>query len=474
MKAPATFLVLLFCCLSHWAFAQYEGAEEGFAFRMIAPNHQYLINKNLKTDDFGMGLEFEYLRHINEGMSFSLPFRLREVKLPQDEEGTLRTSGDIGLDALVHFKYCEEPKLIYPHIFLGFGGVLRNLNDFDVEMPLGVGLNVRLARHVYLSTKGEYRFAFEERKNHIQLGTGLLLIVGPGAPQEPVVTDRDKDGVPDGQDLCPDVPGVVGLNGCPDRDGDGVTDGDDACPDLAGLPALNGCPDRDGDGVTDGEDECPDEAGPQDNNGCPIRDRDNDGVVDEDDACPDEPGSISAQGCPDADGDGIADRDDRCPNDAGTAATQGCPDSDGDGVIDEDDRCPNTAGPASNNGCPEIEEEDQETLDFAMQAVQFETARATLKTESYTVLDQIAEIMGRYPDYKLRINGHTDSIGSSRPNQTLSENRAKSCYDYLLNKGISADRMSYRGFGESQPIADNRYKAGREQNRRVEFDLYLE
>jgi outer membrane protein OmpA-like peptidoglycan-associated protein len=474
MKAPTTLLVLFFCCLTHWALAQYDGANEGFAFRVIAPNHQYLINKNLKADDFGLGLEFEYLRHINEGLNFSLPLRLTQAKLPQDDQGRLRTTSVIGLDALLHLKYCQEPKFFYPHLYAGLGGVYRDLEDFDVELPLGVGLNFRLSRHLYLSTKGEYRLAFDDQKNHIQIGAGFLLLVGPGAAETPEVTDRDKDGVPDSEDLCPDDPGVVGLNGCPDTDGDGVTDGDDACPNEAGLPALGGCPDRDGDGVADREDECPDEAGPSDNKGCPIRDRDDDGIIDDEDACPDEPGVLSAQGCPDADGDGIADKDDNCPNDAGAAATQGCPDSDGDGVVDKDDRCPNTAGPASNNGCPEIEEEDQATLDFAMKAVQFETASATLKVTSNTILDQIVDIMNRYPDYQLRINGHTDSIGSSGPNQQLSERRAKSCYDYLLSQGISAERMSYRGFGESQPIADNRYKAGREQNRRVEFDLYLE
>ncbi|PHN07492.1 OmpA family protein [Flavilitoribacter nigricans] len=474
MKAPTTLLVLFFCCITQLALAQYEGAEEGFSFRMIAPNHQYLISKDLKADDFGLGLEFEYLRHINEGLNFSLPLRLSQVKLPLDDEGTLKASSVIGLDALLHLKYCQEPKFFYPHIFAGLGGVYRDLEDFDVEIPLGLGLNFRLGRHVYLSTKGEYRLGFDDRRDHIQVGAGILILVGPGAPAPETVADRDNDGVPDREDLCPDVAGVIGLNGCPDADGDGVTDGDDACPTVAGLASLAGCPDRDEDGIADNEDECPDEAGPQDNGGCPIRDRDNDGVVDDEDACPDEPGSISAQGCPDADGDGVADRDDECPDAAGPAATQGCPDTDGDGLIDKEDRCPNTAGPASNNGCPEIEEEDQETLDFAMKAVQFETASATLISTSNTILDQIVDIMQRYPDYKLRINGHTDSIGSSGPNQVLSERRAKSCYDYLLSKGISAERMSYRGYGESQPIADNRYKAGREQNRRVEFDLYLE
>jgi len=142
--------------------------------------------------------------------------------------------------------------------------------------------------------------------------------------------------------------------------------------------------------------------------------------------------------------------------------------------MDKDDRCPSVVGPASNKGCPEIKKEDQETLTFAMKAVQFETAKATLKKESNTILDRIVDIMKRYPAHKLRINGHTDSIGEAPANQTLSEKRAKACYDYLLAKGIPANRMSHAGYGESQSIGDNRYKDGREKNRRVEFDLYIE
>lgn len=472
MRLFIALMILSICCSTHLAVAQYEGAKDGFAFRMVAPNYQYLIDKEAVRSDFGMGLEFEYLHHINEGLNFSIPFRVSQLKLPMNEMGDLKQTGNIGLDVLLHLKYCQEPKFIYPHLYAGFGGSLRDLDDFAVEMPIGAGLNFRLSRHLYLSTKGEYRLGFGEDRDHVQLGAGILLIVGPPAPVVAKVTDRDGDGVPDGEDLCPDAAGVAGLNGCPDTDGDMVPDGEDECPTVAGLAALSGCPDRDNDQVADLKDDCPDEPGLPENGGCP--DTDGDGVINKNDDCPDQPGSLATNGCSDGDGDGVPDKDDRCPEAAGPAITRGCPDSDGDGIVDTEDRCPDTAGTAANNGCPEIKKEDQETLDFAMSAVQFETARATLKTTSFGILDQIVDIMNRYPDYKLRINGHTDSIGSSRPNQTLSEQRAKACYDYLLGKGISASRMSYRGYGESQPIADNRYKAGREKNRRVEFDLYLD
>ncbi|MBK7873276.1 MAG: OmpA family protein [Saprospiraceae bacterium] len=94
-------------------------------------------------------------------------------------------------------------------------------------------------------------------------------------------------------------------------------------------------------------------------------------------------------------------------------------------------------------------------------------------TSSFEVLNQIVDILKRYPDYKMRIGGHTDSVGSSSTNQTLSEARAKACYDYLISKGIEASRLSFTGYGETKPIADNRYKDGRDKNRRVEFDIYL-
>ncbi len=81
--------------------------------------------------------------------------------------------------------------------------------------------------------------------------------------------DRDGDGVPDKDDLCPDTPGLASLQGCPDRDGDGIPDNMDACPDVAGPAKFNGCPDTDGDGIPDNLDRCPTVAGPASNHGCP-------------------------------------------------------------------------------------------------------------------------------------------------------------------------------------------------------------
>ncbi len=81
--------------------------------------------------------------------------------------------------------------------------------------------------------------------------------------------------------------------------------------------------------------------------------------------------------------------------------------------------------------------------------------------------------MNQYSEYSLNIAGHTDSQGDAKLNLDLSERRAKRCYDYLVSKGIAAGRMASAGFGETKPVGDNKTAAGREQNRRVEFELYV-
>ncbi|MES2836825.1 MAG: DUF5723 family protein [Bacteroidota bacterium] len=162
--------------------------------------------------------------------------------------------------------------------------------------------------------------------------------------------DRDRDGVPDKKDDCPDVKGLVQFNGCPDGDGDGVIDLKDNCPDIAGLAEFSGCPDRDGDKVIDSQDVCPDVAGDKDLNGCP--DKDGDKIIDEKDKCPDVAGIKEFEGCPDKDGDKIIDSDDECPELAGIAQFKGCPDTDGDGIKDSEDICPDRPGTLEKRGCP--------------------------------------------------------------------------------------------------------------------------
>jgi len=429
------------------------------------------------------GVEIGYIHPINKFFNLAIPLKVGVGRFPANKDfdsGRERLFGS--LDAIVQFQIIPGDNVLSPYVMAGAGGVvegrgLGNNSNMHVDLPYGVGLNIRLAENVYANVQSEFRNSLSDLRNNSQIGAGLMWRFGDVAPPPP--PDIDGDGIIDTEDDCPAIAGLSSLRGCPDGDGDGIADKSDDCPTTAGIAKFAGCPDSDNDGIKDGDDGCPNEAGPKDNNGCPILDADNDGVVDADDKCPNEAGPKSNNGCPiivlDSDKDGIPDENDNCPTVAGTAQFNGCPDTDGDGVQDSKDKCPGEAGTVSNNGCPEMEKADIERLTFAMKNVQFNSSRATLKTgsNSANILDEIAGLMKKYPKYSLSISGHTDSVGDSASNQKLSENRAKTCYDFLVRKGISPSRMNYIGYGESQPIADNINKAGRQKNRRVEFNMFL-
>jgi outer membrane protein OmpA-like peptidoglycan-associated protein len=101
----------------------------------------------------------------------------------------------------------------------------------------------------------------------------------------------------------------------------------------------------------------------------------------------------------------------------------------------------------------------------------FEFGKATLLAESNKELDKLKEVLDENPKLEIRINGHTDNVGSSSDNQDLSESRAKAVYDYLIKKGIKGKRLSYQGFGEDKAIDSNDTEIGRARNRRVEFEI---
>lgn len=295
----------------------------------------------------------------------------------------------------------------------------------------------------------------------------------PGKPEYSGCPDSDGDGVGDNADECPDKVGKPEWSGCPDTDNDGIGDSKDACPTVKGSPELKGCPatDTDKDGVPDAIDECPKNAGRAEWNGCP--DTDKDGISDNKDACPGIAGKAEWNGCPDSDGDGFPDNKDACPSVAGTAQYRGCPDTDGDGIGDADDLCPERAGTADNKGCPIVAEADREELKTAIAQVQFETAKATLTKQSFVILDNIISILNKYKGYHVRIEGHTDDVGSTKSNQLLSEKRSKACVDYLVKKGVGRAQLHPEGFGETKPVVPNTTPEGQAKNRRVELKLYL-
>jgi outer membrane protein OmpA-like peptidoglycan-associated protein len=251
--------------------------------------------------------------------------------------------------------------------------------------------------------------------------------------------DRDKDGIFDDVDRCPDTP----------EDKDGFQDLD-GCPDL----------DNDADGIPDVTDKCPmdpeDRDGFEDADGCPEKDNDKDGILDRVDKCPNEPedpdGWDSLDGCPD-------------------------PDNDADGILDVNDLCPfepeTMNGYADNDGCPDEEQVrvvgDKIVLD---DRVHFFVNSAVIRQVSYPLLQRLVKLVAAHPEYThISVEGHADERGPEDFNRKLSEDRARSVLEFMVKQGIARDRLSSQGFGATRPLVDKKNEYAWLLNRRVEFTV---
>lgn len=141
-------------------------------------------------------------------------------------------------------------------------------------------------------------------------------------------------------------------------------------------------------------------------------------------------------------------------------------DADGDGVLDPYDSCPDTPQgmEVDGRGCalPQV---------LTLTGVVFDFNKATLTPDARTILDGVAKKIVAYKKIPMELAGHTDNVGSDEYNMTLSDLRAKAVLDYLVEQGVSKDGLSAKGYGESQPAADNGTDAGRQVNRRVELRI---
>lgn len=350
--------------------------------------------------------------------------------------------GDVkyfGIDAGVRYSFMNfiKSKVIDPSFHLGGG--FTNWGDTGFSsVNGGAGLTFWFNKSIGLAFDSTFKKGFGgDARSHLLHTAGVIYQLEEN--------DKDKDGVADRYDACPNVKGLKELKGCPDTDGDGITDGSDTCPDVFGLAILNGCPDSDGDGVADKDDECPNAKG------------------------------LSVyKGCPDADNDGIVDKDDKCPTVAGLKANGGCPfvDTDNDGINDTEDACPKVAGPESNKGCPEVSDEAIIGIKTEAKSIYFNSGETTFKSAAVSSrLDAIALILSKYPSASFTIEGHTDNEGTAEKNQILSEERANVVKEALIYRGVSASKLTAIGYGSSRPIATNTTPAGKALNRRTEVIL---
>jgi OOP family OmpA-OmpF porin len=326
-----------------------------------------------------------------------------------------------------------------PYFTGGFGVVHWDANyrpegldledERDPAVGAGAGLEVFLTEVIALDLGGKFRYMLTDDKDLIGLSThnpdltasndkylwyfGLGLTWYPGKCK-----DDDNDGICNRKDDCPDTPlgCIVDERGCEiDSDGDGVCDGLDKCPDtpMGATVDKRGCPkDSDGDGVFDGIDKCPD----------------------------------TPKGC----------RVDKV----------GCPmDSDGDGVCDGIDKCPDTPKGVEVDevGCPKLPDLSE------LEGITFRFDKSNVIPTPNEILDRAVELLAAYPDVKVEIHGHTDSVGSEDYNMKLGLRRAESVKQYLADHGVNVENMTTKSFGETKPMATNDTKEGRKQNRRIHF-----
>lgn len=199
----------------------------------------------------------------------------------------------------------------------------------------------------------------------------------------------------------------------------------------------------------------------------------------------------------DTDSDGIPDDVDQCPGTVTGAVVdeKGCEkDEDGDGVVDRLDKCPGTpAGtkvdetgcpvvepppPPVDTGCREPKPGEPITLEgcgagdaIVLRGVNFNYDQAGLTVNAKVLLDGVADALIAVPNIKVEIGGHSDAKGTDDYNLKLSEKRGQAVVDYLIARGVPAERLTNKGYGESQPIDSNETEEGRELNRRVELKI---
>ena len=375
-----------------------------------------------KTSEMSPGLAISYFKGLKKKIDFAGTLAGSYVNYTIPDHAPY--SSDRFLlegDASLNFKMFSEKYWVQPYLLAGLGAQMYSGTYFGAYIPTGLGMKVNFFddAHVFITT--QYRIPVTKGSVEYHFFNQFGVAGRIGKKKEPVAkalpplpVDTDNDGLIDSLDKCPTVAGLIKYEGCPvpDTDKDGINDEEDKCPAAAGVARYQGCPvpDTDKDGINDEEDKCPTEAGPANNQGCPFKD------------------------------------------------------TDGDGVNDDNDKCPTVAGVRENDGCPAIP-------GFDARNVQFVTGKATLSKSATVELNELAEYLVKYPELKLAINGHTDNVGTAQVNQRLSDRRAASAKNYLVKKGVSADRITAAGFGMTQPLADNNSAANRSLNRRIEFKI---
>ena len=422
--------ILLFCFITMASMAQSKETDYSkWLFKLGVnivdntgdrnPFNAVELKKRGYTNNIAAGIEYRFHKHWSAGFFLSNnKFKAPEAELDGEfiTENRSYFATDVNLKYYLWSAQYEDVTSNRFNIYASAGTGLFNIESNTVSINAGGGLvywfnnsfGVNLESIAKWTTENDVKYD----SNHFQYFAGI--------------TYRTSK---------------------KDRDRDGITDSEDACPDNFGLIEFNGCPDSDNDGIADNIDKCINTFGPKENNGCPYKDSDKDGVL---------------------------DKDDKCVHTFGPKENNGCPykDTDKDGVLDKDDKCPNVKGIVENNGCPKVitqvvKDKVNKILKDYAKSIYFHTGKYSFTENSYSILQEIASKLKEFPNSEIIIEGHTDSVAPYISNQVLSQQRANAVAKYLGNNGLQRKNIEDIGYGESKPEASNNSKKGRALNRRV-------
>ena len=363
-------------------------------------------------------------------------------------------------------------------------------DGFDFFMPLGLGLEIKLANSLLLDISGGYNIAFTDNLDYYlsqkddgfwSAGIGLVFTGESGSSDsdldgltldqektigtDPENSDSDGDGLIDGLEFNQYKTNPLGQ----DSDLDGLDDNEEVKNYTTNPNKM----DTDSDGLSDGDEVLKHKTDPL------REDSDNDGISDLDEITKTKSNPTKS----DSDDDGLKDGDEL--NKYKTSITD--KDTDNDGLTDGDEIFKYNTNPLKEDtdegtvsdkvevdrGTNPLNPEDDVILDVSapmvLEGVTFASGSAELTPESEYILKRALVTLNVYPDMTVEIRGHTDNVGKASSNLRLSERRANSVRNWIINKGVDPNRVVAKGYGEQNPIADNNSAEGRRLNRRIEF-----
>ena len=341
-------------------------------------------------------------------------------------------------------------------------------------IPAGIGLQYGLNDHLSLEASGGFNYTLNDELNAVVADkkdaywTFLIGLTATGESGDadtdndgltnreerqlgtnPKVADTDGDGLSDGDEVKKYTTNPLKA----DSDGDGLSDGDEILKYHTDPMKA----DTDGDGLSDGDEVLTYKTDPS------KADTDGDGLSDGDEVTKYKTNPLNV----DTDGDGLNDNDEvtKYKSDPTKADTDGGSVNDGTEVA----RGTDPLNPADDVPPKKEELKVEVGKAIVLEGIVFATGKSDISSESEANLEKAYNTLEQNPDISVEIRGYTDNVGKKAANMKLSQSRAEAVKAWLVKKGIAADRITAKGFGPDNPIADNKTKEGRAQNRRIEF-----